>query len=258
MLTRERQTIIAERLAAHGKVLAGDLAIAFAVSEDTIRRDLREMAASGLCERVYGGALARKPAPAAAPLAVRQEIDTPRKQALAAGATHLLDDGATIFIDVGSSNAALAAQLPAERRYAILTHSPAIALSVSPRPHHQVTMFGGRYDAEVGACLGAQTLAEIERLRPDILVLGACGLDAVAGVTAFDPEDAAIKRHLARSSARILVLATTEKLGTSAPFAVAETSDVWHLVTEGSADNPVLDGFRDAGMAITLAGQNRR
>lgn len=257
MLTRERQTAIAERLAQNGRVLAADLASAFAVSEDTIRRDLREMAAAGLCERVYGGALARIPAPPAAPLARRRDIDARRKDALAKAAAPLLDDGATVFMDAGSTNAALAARLLADRRYTIVTHCPAVALALSPHPHHKVTLIGGRYDAETGACLGAQALGEVERLRPDILVLGACGLDAAAGVTAFDPEDAAIKRRLALASARILVLATADKLGTTAPFAVAEAGALWHLVTETGAAGPSLDALAAAGLAITLADGER-
>ena len=255
MLTRERQAAIAERLAETGRVLAGDLAGAFAVSEDTIRRDLREMAAAGLCERVYGGALARIPAPPAAPLARRRDIDARRKDALAKRAAPLLDDGATIFIDAGSTNAALAGRLLADRRYTIVTHCPAVALALLPNPHHKVTLIGGRYDAETGACLGTQALGEVERIRPDILVLGACGLDAATGVTAFDPEDAAIKRRLAFASARILVLATTDKLGTTAPFAVAEAGALWHLVTESGG--PALDALAAAGLAITLADRER-
>ena len=251
MLTRERQAAIAERLAESGRVLAADLAGAFAVSEDTIRRDLREMAAAGLCERVYGGALARIPAPPAVPLAGRRNIDARRKDALAKAAAPLLDDGATIFIDTGSTNAALAGRLLADRRYTIVTPCPAVALAIPPHPHHRVSLIGGRYDAETGACLGAQAFVEVERLRPDILVLGACGLDAGTGVTAFDPEDAAIKRQLALASARILVLATADKLGTTAPFAVAEAGALWHLVTE--TGGPALDALAAAGVAITLA-----
>lgn len=253
MLTRERQAAIASRLTRDGKVLAGELASDFAVSEDTIRRDLREMASAGLCERVYGGALARPSAPVPPPLHERAQIAAPRKNALAAAAARYLVDGATVFIDAGSANLALAARLPVDRRLRIVTHSPAVALAVPPRAQHPVTLIGGRYDAETGACLGAEALAEVERLRPDLLVLGACGLDAVAGVTAFDPEDAAIKRHLSRSSAAIMVLATAEKLGTAAPFFVVGVEAVGRIVTEAAAEGPAFDALGKTGAEIVLA-----
>lgn len=258
MLSRERQALIAERLTRDGKVLAGELAAGFAVSEDTIRRDLREMASAGLCERVYGGALACRPAPVPPTLAERQAIGSRRKDELAQAAAAFLTEGATVFIDAGSANLALAAQLPAERRYHVVTHCPAIALAVRPQARHRITLVGGRYDPETGACLGVQALAEVERLRPDILVLGACGLDAEAGVTAFDPEDAAIKRHLAHASSTVLVLATAEKLRTAAPFAVVPAETVGRVVTEKTADGAALAALAEKGVAITLANAGLR
>ncbi len=81
LLLRERKTLIQERLKADGRVLAADLAAEFRVSEDTIRRDLREMAAAGLCERVYGGALPL--APSALSLSQRVAMAPERKAALA-------------------------------------------------------------------------------------------------------------------------------------------------------------------------------
>ena len=56
MLTDQRHQLIRDRLAAEGSVLAGELASRFGVSEDTVRRDLRELAKAGHCRRVYGGA----------------------------------------------------------------------------------------------------------------------------------------------------------------------------------------------------------
>ena len=258
MFTRERQAVIAERLTRDGKVLAGELAADFAVSDDTIRRDLREMASAGLCERVYGGALARPSAPPPPPLHERATIAAPRKNALAVAAAAFLSDGATVFIDAGSANLALAARLPADRRLRLVTHSPAIALAIAPRPQHPVTLIGGRYDAETGACLGAEALAAVERLRPDMLVLGACGLAAVVGVTAFDPEDAAIKRRLAGSSGAIMVLATAEKLGTAAPFFVVGVEAVGRIVTEPGAAGPAFEALRQTGAEIVLAGSAHR
>ena len=80
-LPRERQERILERLRRHGRVIAADLAVEFRVSEDSIRRDLRELAARSLCKRVYGGALLATVAP---PLAERRREDVQRKRALAA------------------------------------------------------------------------------------------------------------------------------------------------------------------------------
>ncbi|MCQ0990486.1 DeoR/GlpR family DNA-binding transcription regulator [Jiella marina] len=254
MLSRERQARIGERLDREGKVVAQDLADEFAVSEDTIRRDLREMAAQGLCERVYGGALARPPALRHESFAQRRDREPRRKSDLARKAASFLEDGMTVFIDAGSTNIALAAQLPPERRLTLLTHCPAAAMAVTPCTGHAVHLIGGRYSAETGACLGSQTLSEIEALRPDLLVLGACGIDPRAGVTAFDPEDAAVKRCLGTRARSVMVLATADKLGTAAPFAVLEAGAVNRLVTDTAAGDAGLEAFRELGIEIIAAG----
>ena len=107
LLLRERKTLIQERLKANGRVLAADLAAEFNVSEDTIRRDLREMAAAGLCERVYGGALPVVPA-AHTTLSERIAMAPERKAALARVAVGLIEPGMTVFLDAGSTNLAIA------------------------------------------------------------------------------------------------------------------------------------------------------
>src|SRR6478609_6037690 len=94
-LLRERQSVISDRLRTDGRVLAAALAVEFGVSEDTVRRDLREMAAAGLCERVYGGALPLSPAGGS--LKQRMAFAVDRKQALARAAVAEIVAGSTVF-----------------------------------------------------------------------------------------------------------------------------------------------------------------
>jgi DeoR/GlpR family transcriptional regulator of sugar metabolism len=101
-LPEERQRMIADRLAREGRVVALELARQFGTSEDTIRRDLRELAAAGLCRRVYGGALPLSPASAS--LAERLAVVSERKQALGATLAGLLPTGQVLFVDAGSTH----------------------------------------------------------------------------------------------------------------------------------------------------------
>src|SRR5690606_26714764 len=109
LLLRQRQTLIQDRLRQSGRVLAADLAQEFSVSEDTIRRDLRELAAAGLCARVYGGALSVTPG---GTFARRMGEAPERKAALALAALAFIKPGATVFFDAGSTNMAIARSLP--------------------------------------------------------------------------------------------------------------------------------------------------
>lgn len=57
MLTRQREQIVPEQLLLDGGVLSKELSAGFDVSEETIRQDLRKLAAEGRLQRVHGGAL---------------------------------------------------------------------------------------------------------------------------------------------------------------------------------------------------------
>jgi DeoR/GlpR family transcriptional regulator of sugar metabolism len=230
MLTDERLDFIRAQLARHGKVLANDLAAQFGVSEDTIRRDLRELARQGLCRRVYGGALL--PSPDSGPLASRIVSHADAKAGLARATVQLLKDGQTLFIDAGSTNLAIATALPQELKLTVVTNAPAVAVALSTHPHHSVVMLGGQLDQAKGACLGPQTVREAAQIFADMFILGACGVDSAMGVTALDAAEAEVKRTLLAQSSMLVIAATSDKLGTIAPFKVADPSRIDHLIVE--------------------------
>src|SRR6478735_8994127 len=132
LLLQERQSAISRKLQTHGRVLAAELAAEFGVSEDTVRRDLREMAAAGLCERVYGGAL--PVSPAGGSLNRRAGIARDRKLALATAAVSQIATGSMVFFDAGSTNLAIATALPMDLPLTAATNAPAIAAALMEKP----------------------------------------------------------------------------------------------------------------------------
>jgi DeoR/GlpR family transcriptional regulator of sugar metabolism len=250
-LPDERQQIILERLSRRGRVLAGELAREFGASEDTIRRDLREMAAAGQCRRVYGGALPLSPA--SGPLAARRTQAPERKAALGRAAAALVRAGQVLFFDAGSTNAALARALPAGLVVTVVTNAPDIAADLAGRPGLELIVIGGRVDPRSGAALGARALRDAREIRVDLAFLGACAVDVRAGVAAFDAEEAEFKRLIAERAKVVVAAVTTDKLGTSAPFAVAPTSRLTHLVVEADAPERALAPLRRAGVSVHRA-----
>jgi DeoR/GlpR family transcriptional regulator of sugar metabolism len=246
---RERQQQILERLRCDGRVLAVALAETFATSEDTIRRDLRDLAGRGLCRRVYGGALPVSPASSSAQ--VRAGEATGRKAALGGALAALVAPGSLVFVDSGSANLAAVKAFP--DRLTAATHDPAIAAALSVKPEVTVWLIGGRVSREVGAALGGRTLADIEPLRPELALLGVCALDPVAGVAAFDPEDAEIKRAILRNARRVAAAILNEKLETSAPFAVGRAEGIDIVILEADAPEPIARAFADRGMTVLRA-----
>jgi DeoR/GlpR family transcriptional regulator of sugar metabolism len=250
-LLGERQDFIRARLDLSGRVIAAEMAQELGVSEDTIRRDLREMAASGLCRRVYGGAL--RIAQSSTSMNERMAVDGDRKAALALAAAGLVPAGSTIFLDSGSTNLALARALPAGSGLTVATNAPAIAAALLERDITTIQL-GGLIDPRVGGAIGARAMRDAEAFRPDILVLGVCGIDAEAGVTAYGFEDAEFKRLVASLSKSVLIAVMNDKLSTAAPYSVVPLSRVTHAVIEADADEAKADTLAAAGIDITRAG----
>lgn len=247
-LTEERHRAIRERLAADGRVLANELAADFGTSEDTVRRDLRELAKAGACRRVYGGAVALSPYPG--PLSVRVHHAPDAKLRLAATAAGLVRPDQTLFLDASTTNIAIAGALPPDIRLTVATNAISVATALVAHPLVSLVVLGGRFDREGGACVGSNTIEAINQMSADLFFIGTCGVDAERGVTAFDAAEAEIKRAMVRNSRSLVIAATTEKLATAAPFRVAAAEAIDHLIVEQDAPADILAAF--AGLGATI------
>lgn len=248
MLPGERLDLIVSRLQADGKVIAADLAAELDVSEDTIRRDLRDLAARGACQRVYGGALL--PGVPGGTLAERADIAPDAKADLARAAVERVGRGANLFLDAASTNLAIADALPREFGLTCFTNAPQIAARLLARGDCDVVAIGGLIHREVGAAIGAEAMHAARNLRPDICFLGACGVAPEAGITAVHADDAGFKRVVAEASAMTIVPVTNEKLMTSAAFRVMEIGRCSEVIVENDAPGDAVEACRKAGANI--------
>lgn len=250
MLTTQRRALISARLSRDGEIVAKRLADELQLSEDTIRRDLREMAAEGLLKRVHGGAL-----PLVPPLpdfAARQEIAGDVKRRLGRKAAGLVTPGQTIFLDGGTSNAEIARALPREMRLTIVTHSPTIAAELE-RHDADVILIGGRLYKHSMVATGAAALAAIAAIRVDVFFLGVTAIHPVHGFSTGDYEEAAVKRAILGRAADTFVIATVEKFGAASPHHVADPEDIAGLIVPEDMTGDVLDPYRDKGMLLLPA-----
>jgi DeoR/GlpR family transcriptional regulator of sugar metabolism len=249
MLTAERRQAILGRLEREGKVVASELVNALGVSEDTVRRDLRELAAAGLVQRVHGGAL--PPAPTAATFAQRLRIAPEAKAHLADAALPLLNGAKVLLLDGGTTALELARRLPHDRECTVLTNAPPVAAALASHPRAEVVLIGGRLLKESQVTVGAAAVDAIRLVRADVCVLGICSLHPELGVTATDHDEAHVKRAMVAASAEVLALATADKLRTASPWVVAPLSDLTHLVTDG--DGELTAPYAAAGVTVVPA-----
>jgi DeoR/GlpR family transcriptional regulator of sugar metabolism len=249
MLTAERRREILSRLERDGKVVASELVATLGVSEDTVRRDLRELASGGHLLRVHGGAL--PPPPPAASFAQRLHVAPETKAHLAEAALPLLEGANVIVLDGGTTALELARRLPPHRDCTILTNAPPVAAVLASHPRAEVVLIGGRLLKDAEVAVGPVAVDALRRVRADACVLGICSLHPVLGVTANDHDEAHVKRAMVEASAEVIALATADKLGTTSPWLVAPLADVTHLVTD--AGEELTRGYADAGVSVVHA-----
>lgn len=248
MLTAERRQLILETLRRDGKVHASDLSSTLSISEDTIRRDLRELAAAGLLQRVHGGALPRSPAQAS--YVERQQQASQAKTAIADAALQLIRNDQVIILDGGTSTLRVAQRLPPDLRATVITNSPPIAVALADHPTVEVVLIGGRLFKESLVAIGAATVEALHMIRADLCLLGVCSLHPECGISVTQLEEAHVKRAMIASSAEVVALASAEKLGTAAAYIVAPIGELTHLVTERAVSADDLAAYRSHGITI--------
>jgi DeoR/GlpR family transcriptional regulator of sugar metabolism len=248
MLAAQRRDLLLERLRADGRLVAKDLAVELGVSEDSVRRDLRELAAAGLCQRVYGGALPISPA--IADVAGRERVEPASKERVAAAAARLVVPGCTAIIDGGTTALAVARALPLDLAATVVTHSPTVAAALVDHRDVEVFMLGGRLFKHSLVTCGAAAVEAAQGVTADLFLLGVTGVHHEAGLTTGDADEAAMKRALARRAADTYVLASAEKIGAASRFAVLPLSDVTALVTDADPAAPALRDLTAAGVQL--------
>ena len=248
MLTTRRKQLLLARLAAEGQLVAKALALELGTSEDTIRRDLRELAAEGKLQRVHGGAL---PASAAmGDLAVREQVSVADKVALGRFGATLIRPGQVVILDGGTTAIQVARHLAPGLRATIVTHSPPVAVELARHPGIEILVLGGTLFRHSMVNVGAGVMAAASRQRADRFFLGVTGVHPDAGLSTGDAEEAAVKRALHERAAETVVLASPEKLLAASPFVVAPLSALSLLVVTRATSARVTRALRAGGVEV--------
>lgn len=248
MLTSQRKQLILGRLKQNGQIIAKDLSAELGLSEDTIRRDLRELAAEGLLQRVHGGALPASPA--VANFATRENLGFESKKTLGKQAAQLIQPGQVIFMDGGTTNTQLVRHLPLELEATIITHSPSIAVELVQHPKIEVVLIGGQLYKHSIVSVGAATIQAISRMRADTYFMGVTAIHAVHGLSTGNLEESYVKRALLQSAAETIVLASNEKLGAVSPYQIAELSGISELMVDSSISKDLQHALEKAGVKV--------
>jgi DeoR/GlpR family transcriptional regulator of sugar metabolism len=251
MLTDHRKQQLLSILKKNGQIIAKEVSHAMGVSEDTIRRDLREMAQQGLLQRVHGGALPASPA--MADFAGREGIAPDGKVAIGRAAAKMVQPGQVVILDGGTTARQVARHIPLDLKATIVTHSPTIALELVNHLNIEVILIGGRLFRHSVVAVGAAAIEAIAQVHADIYFMGVTGIHPKTGLTTGDYEEAAVKRALSHAAAETIVLASSEKLNAASPYVVVSLAEISGIVTEQSTQESLLRPYRKLGIIITRA-----
>jgi DeoR/GlpR family transcriptional regulator of sugar metabolism len=248
MLTAQRKKLILGRLSVDGQIVAKELAQQLRISEDTIRRDLRELATNGSLQRVHGGALPASPA--IGDLKVREQVSPTDKIEFGRAGAAMIRPNQVIILDGGTTALQVASHLAPDLRATIVTHSPTVAIEAAKHPFVDIIMLGGRLFRHSMVNLGATVIDAASCLRADLYFMGVTGVHPKEGLTTGDAEEAAVKRALHERAAETIVLASAEKLMAASPFLVAPFQDIAQLLVPRKTPERIVRILRAGGVHV--------
>lgn len=241
MLKKERHAFIIKQINLHNKVLSSDLSAQLQVSEDTIRRDLNNLAETGKIEKVHGGALSKS---FHFPYQLNEVYAQDAKKEIARKAVSLLTEGMVVLTGGGTTMIEIARMIPDTLEATFFTISPLVALELSERKLLTVIVIGGQLSKNAHINMGAKSVSELSEIKVDLCFLGANGIDLAEGITDSDWEVVQTKKAMIRSSRRLAIMSLGEKLGSVQKMKVCDLSTLEYLITDRAENDPSIEAYK--------------
>jgi DeoR family transcriptional regulator, fructose operon transcriptional repressor len=251
----ERRQAMAGLIKERGRLSVAELATAYTVTTETVRRDLSALEQAGLVRRVHGGAV---PADALSFLEAgvtdRDLAHADEKDRIAQAAVDLLPrPGGSVLLDAGTTTSRVAAHLPLDARLTVVTNAVPIAGRLAGRSGLELHLLPGRVRTTTQAAVGEDTVAALDRLRLDVVFLGTNGISLDHGLSTPDHSEAAAKSAMTTAGRRVVVLADSTKIGAEHNVRFAELADIDVLVTDSGISNEDRKALEDYGIDVVVA-----
>ena len=255
MYPEERQQAIAATVMSQGRASVADLAQAYDVTTETVRRDLAVLDRAGLLRRVHGGAVPVRALHLVEPsVDERESTRAGHKHAIASAAAEFIpQSGATVLFDAGTTTARVAALLPPDRELLIVTNSVPIAARLASLTSVSLQLLGGQVRGLTQATVGERAVGMLESLRVDIAFIGANGISVRHGLSTPDPGEAAVKRAMVECANFVVVVADSSKIGREEFVSFAPIDRVDVLVTDPEITPEDRADLAEHGVDVVVA-----
>jgi DeoR/GlpR family transcriptional regulator of sugar metabolism len=253
----ERRRQVLRALVEQGSVRVAHLARELAVSEETVRRDLRTLAQEGIAQTVHGGAILLAVGPAALgvpPVDLRQAVQQQSKQWIGAAAARHVQDGQVLILDAGTTTVSVALALRQHRKLTIVTNALTVAQVSAAIPQSSVYVVGGKLVPDSLSLIGAQAHRDLAKISADWAFLGAAAIHAGTGFTSADPYEAEVKRAMVRAARQVAIVADHTKFDARRFASFAEAKDVHFLFTTAGLPAAARRWLEKAGVNVVICG----
>ncbi len=247
-----RQTDILSHARQTGRVSVDDLAAAFDVTVQTIRRDLTELCDLGLMQRTHGGAMLPSGVTNLG-YAERRQINAGAKDAIAATAAGLIPPGASLFLNIGTTTEAVARALAETRDLMVVTNNMNVAQTLGDHPTAEVILTGGRLRRSDGGLVGDIAVETIRQFKVDVAIIGGSALDLEGDILDFDPDEVRVSRAIIAQARSVILVADIGKLDRSAPVRIASLADIDRWITDAPPPAALTAICDQAGTEIMVA-----
>lgn len=259
MLEKQRHHLLLELLAESGFASVPTLSAQLRASEATIRRDLTKLAKRNLLTKIRGGAESNNPIGSAkgrthlkgSVFLADTETHQDKKQAIAAMAVSLCEDGESIIINGGSSTYMMKDALYS-RHLNIMTNSFALATELAENSDCQITLPGGEIYRKQSIILSSFDNDCIPNYHGSKMFMGTPGISEF-GLMETDPLLILSERKLLKQADQLIVLADSSKIGKRSSLILCELEEVDVLITDDGVTEEQLDMLKKHNIKVILA-----
>lgn len=250
MLAAERRRIISERIKAVGQVVVSALSAEFAVSEETIRRDLESLERDGVAVRIYGGAVLAGNNRIAPPYSIRKNTNVEPKVAIAQTLASLIKDGDTLMVDESSTAAYAVRAIRHRKNITLITNSIELLREMTGQDSWHVISTGGTLKPVALALVGPHASRTAGSYHVRYAILSCRGINDSLGLADSDDEVVAVKRAMMASCDTCILLADHRKFDRPGLVSLGPLKDVHTLITDQLPGPEWQEKLANAGVEV--------
>ncbi len=247
-----RQTDILGHARSKGRVDVDDLASHFAVTPQTIRKDINELSDRGLLQRVHGGAVYPSNVTNFA-YDSRRVLAADAKQRIGAAAAALIPDNSSIMLNIGTTTEQVAVALRQHVGIMAITNNLNVANILREAPSAEVIIAGGVVRRSDGGIVGEATVDLINQFRVDFAVIGSSAIDPDGSLLDFDYREVRVAQAIIRHARRTILVADSMKFQRTAPVRIGHLSDIDVFVTDRQPAQAIVDICRASDVDLRIA-----